>query len=299
MLSGIILKGYSGFYYVYAEGQVWECSLRGRFRVRNQEFLPGDRVKILPGVGTKGTIEEVKPRQNQLKRPTIANVDQAFLTFAIVDPEPDLNLLDRLLIQVAAVNIEPIIILNKIDLVKGSDSFDAAEELFPGDGLDFYEDLGYKVIKFSTKTKEGLSELQEQINHKVSVLAGPSGVGKSSIVNALAPDLKLKTGEVSRKLKRGRHTTRHVELLVCGEGLLADTPGFSSLRLPSMTRQDLSRYMLEFRQYGNECRFSDCLHLKEPDCGVKAALAEGKIQQSRYEHYCQFLEEVIASERRY
>lgn len=163
MLSGIILKGYSGFYYVYAEGQVWECSLRGRFRVRNQEFLPGDRVKILPGVGTKGTIEEVKPRQNQLKRPTIANVDQAFLTFAIVDPEPDLNLLDRLLIQVAAVNIEPIIILNKIDLVKGSDSFDAAEELFPGDGLDFYEDLGYKVIKFSTKTKEGLSELQEQL----------------------------------------------------------------------------------------------------------------------------------------
>lgn len=131
------------------------------------------------------------------------------------------------------------------------------------------------------------------------MLAGPSGVGKSSIVNALAPDLKLKTGEVSRKLKRGRHTTRHVELLVCGEGLLADTPGFSSLRLPSMTRQDLSRYMLEFRQYGNECRFSDCLHLKEPDCGVKAALAEGKIQQSRYEHYCQFLEEVIASERRY
>ncbi|NMA68835.1 MAG: ribosome small subunit-dependent GTPase A [Desulfitobacterium sp.] len=299
MLSGIILKGYSGFYYVYAEGQVWECSLRGRFRVRNQEFLPGDRVKILPGVGNKGTIEKVLPRENQLKRPTIANVDQAFLTFAILDPEPDLNLLDRLLIQVTAVNIKPVIILNKIDLVKGLETSDSSERFFPEDGLDFYQELGYKVIKFSSKTGEGIEELQEHINYKVSVLAGPSGVGKSSIVNTLDPDLEIKTGEVSRKLKRGRHTTRHVELLVCGEGLLADTPGFSSLRLPSMTRQDLSRYMVEFRQYGGECRFNDCLHLKEPDCGVKAALAEGKIRQSRYDHYCQFLEEVIASERRY
>ncbi len=299
MLSGIILKGYSGFYYVFAEGRVWECSLRGRFRVRHQEFLPGDRVKILPGVGNKGTIEKVEPRRNSLKRPTIANVDQALITFAVISPQPDLNLLDRLLIQVTAEKIKPIIILNKIDLAMTADLSDKSEGVFPENGLDFYRELGYELIKVSTKTGEGIEKLQEHINDKVSVLAGPSGVGKSSIVNALSPGLEIKTGEVSRKLKRGRHTTRHVELLVCGQGLLADTPGFSSLNLPSMTRQELGEHMAEFRHHSDDCRFNDCLHHKEPDCGVKAALAEGKIRDSRYEHYCQFLEEIIASERRY
>ncbi|HHY25595.1 MAG TPA: ribosome small subunit-dependent GTPase A [Desulfitobacterium dehalogenans] len=297
MISGILLKGYSGFYYVFAEGRVWECSLRGRFRIRNQEFLPGDRVKILPGTGNKGTIEEVETRRNSLVRPTIANVDQAFLVFACVSPTPDLNLLDRLIVQVTASQIKPIIILNKIDL--GSlEEKNAAGNTFPADGLDFYRELGYELVKVSTKTGEGLTELQEHINGKVNVLAGPSGVGKSSLVNALSPGLELKTGDVSRKLKRGRHTTRHVELMVCGEGLLADTPGFSSLYLPHMKREELTDYFGEFQDAG-ECRFADCQHHKEPNCAVKAAMEAGEIQQSRYEHYCQFLEEVIAAERRY
>lgn len=295
MILGTLLKGYSGFYYVFAEGRVWECSLRGRFRIRNQEFLPGDRVKILPGTGDKATIEEVETRRNALVRPTIANVDQAFLVFAYVSPEPDLNLLDRLIVQVTAAQVKPIIILNKFDLASAEQS---TSKTLPADGLDFYRELGYELIKVSTKTGEGLKELQEHINDKVSVLAGPSGVGKSSLVNALSPGLELKTGDVSRKLKRGRHTTRHVELMVCGAGLLADTPGFSSLYLPSMRREELTDYFMEFQSVGG-CRFADCQHHKEPDCAVKAAVEAGKIQQSRYDHYCQFLEEVIAAERRY
>lgn len=293
MISGILLKGYSGFYYVFADGQIWECSLRGRFRLSKQEFLPGDQVKILPGVGNKGTIEEVEPRRNSLIRPTIANVDQAFLVFACKSPVPDLNLLDRLLVQVTAAKIKPIIVLNKIDLGTHGDS-----DSFAADGLDFYQEIGYDLLKVSSKTGQGIAQLQEHIKGKISVLAGPSGVGKSSLVNALSPGLELKTGEVSKKLKRGRHTTRHVELLVCGDGLLADTPGFSSLFLPPMKREELSAYFPEFQEVG-DCRFADCLHQKEPDCAVKAALEAGQIKPSRYEHYCKFLEEVIAAERRY
>jgi ribosome biogenesis GTPase / thiamine phosphate phosphatase len=296
MITGILLKGYSGFYYVYAEGRVWECSLRGRFRIRDQEFLTGDRVKILPGEGNKGTIEEVEERRNSLVRPTIANVDQAFLVFALVSPVPDLNLLDRLILQVTASGIKPVLILNKVDLARSFTTDEGTS--FAADGLDFYRELGYDMIKVSTKTGEGISEVQEHINGKITVLAGPSGVGKSSLVNALSPGMELKIGEVSKKLKRGKHTTRHVELMVCGEGLLADTPGFSSLFLPSMKREELTEYFPEFQAAG-ACRFINCMHNKEPDCAVKAAVEVGKIQRSRYEHYCQFLEEVTAAERRY
>lgn len=297
MISGILLKGYSGFYYVFAEGRVWECSLRGRFRIREQEFLPGDRVKILPGTGHKGTIEKVEERRNSLTRPTIANVDQAFLVFAMVSPEPDLNLLDRLILQVTAAGIKPVIVLNKVDLAKAQG--EENQKIFSVEGLDFYRELGYEVIKVSTQTGEGIPEALKHLEGQVTVLAGPSGVGKSSLVNALSPGMELKTGEVSRKLKRGRHTTRHVELMVCGGGLLADTPGFSSLYLPSMRREELSNYFPEFQEVPGECRFANCMHHKEPDCVVKAAVEAGTIQKSRYEHYCQFLEEVIAAERRY
>lgn len=297
MISGILLKGYSGFYYVFAEGRVWECSLRGRFRIREQEFLPGDRVKILPGTGHKGTIENVEERRNSLTRPTIANVDQAFLVFAMVSPEPDLNLLDRLILQVTAAGIKPVIILNKVDLARAQGNEN--QKIFSVEGLDFYRELGYDLIKVSTQTGEGIPEALKHLEGQVTVLAGPSGVGKSSLVNALSPGMELKTGEVSRKLKRGRHTTRHVELMVCGGGLLADTPGFSSLYLPTMKREELTDYFPEFQEVHGECRFANCMHHKEPDCVVKAAVEAGTIQKSRYEHYCQFLEEVIAAERRY
>lgn len=295
MISGILLKGYSGFYYVYAEDRVWECSLRGRFRIRDQEFLPGDRVQILPGTGTKATIEKVEERRNSLVRPTIANVDQAFLVFACISPRPDLNLLDRLLIQVSEVGIKPVIILNKVDQAEDQNN----EDTFAVSRLDFYHNLGYDLLKVSTRTRQGLAEVRDYLKNKITVLAGPSGVGKSSLLNALDPKLELKTGEVSLKLKRGRHTTRHVELMVCGEGLLADTPGFSSLYLPKMKREELAGFFPEFAEVEGECRFKSCLHHKEPDCAVKLAVESGKIEKSRYEHYCLFLDEVIAAERRY
>lgn len=297
MIAGILLKGYSGFYYVYAEGRVWECSLRGRFRIKEQEFLPGDRVQILPGTGNKATIEKVEERRNSLVRPTIANVDQAFLVFALLSPRPDLNLLDRLLIQVSEVGIKPIIILNKVDQAEEQGGTAMSENAVPS--LDYYKKLGYDLVKVSARTGQGIAEVREHLKGKVTVLAGPSGVGKSSLVNALEPGFELKTGEISRKMKRGRHTTRHVELMVCGEGLIADTPGFSSLYLPKMKREELSFFFPEFADVPGKCRFTSCLHHKEPDCAVKAAVESGQIEKTRYEHYCLFLEEVIAAERRY
>ncbi|HVJ50556.1 ribosome small subunit-dependent GTPase A [Desulfitobacterium sp.] len=297
MITGILLKGYGGFYYVYAEGRVWECSLRGRFRIQDQEFLPGDHVQILPETGIKATIEKVNKRRNSLVRPTIANVDQAFLVFALVSPRPDLNLLDRLLIQVSEVGVKPVIILNKVDQAEEQEEDARTENSVAG--LEFYQNLGYDFLKVSTRTGQGIAEVREHLKDQVTVLAGPSGVGKSSLVNALEPSLEIKTGEISRKLKRGRHTTRHVELMVCGEGLLADTPGFSALYLPKMKREELAGFFPEFVDVRGNCRFTSCLHHKEPDCAIKAAVDSGQIEKSRYEHYCLFLEEVITAERRY
>ena len=291
MLEGILVKGYSGFYYVYAEDRVWECSLRGRFRIRDQEFLPGDRVKILPGSGRKATIEEVLPRRNCLTRPPVANVDQAVLVFALTSPVPDFNLLDRLLVQVAAAQMEVVLVVTKLDLWQPDEE--------TGSAWQVYTRLGYPVIRISNKTGAGIAELRAYFAGKTSVLAGPSGVGKSSLINSLAPGLELRVGQVGRKLQRGRHTTRHVELLPCAGGLVADTPGFSSLYLPTMKREQLTGYFPEFHAYLGKCRFTSCLHNQEPDCAVKAAVKAGEIAEFRYRHYLDFLEEVIAAERRY
>ncbi|KLU61031.1 putative ribosome biogenesis GTPase RsgA [Peptococcaceae bacterium CEB3] len=290
MIEGVLLKGYGGFYYVRAEDRVWECSLRGRFRVRDQDFFPGDRVAILPG--RKGaTIEKVEPRRNVLVRPSVANVDQALLVFAMTSPRPDLNLLDRLLIQVSGAGIKPFLILTKFDLWTP-----AREEEAVWQG---YERLGYLLARISNKTGEGLEKVRPVLRGRISVLAGPSGAGKSSLTNLLVPGMELKTGDVSRKLKRGRHTTRHVELFECEGGLVADTPGFSSLDLPAMKREELVDFFPEMDPYRGLCRFKSCLHDQEPECAVKRAVARGEILPQRYEHYRQFLQEVIAAERRY
>lgn len=290
-MQGIILKGYSGYYYIYAQDRVWECSLRGRFRIREQGFLPGDRVRIQPGLGNKATIEKVESRRNFLVRPPIANVDQALLVFAMSSPEPDYNLLDRLLVQAEVAGIQPILVFTKADAGQpGSEQ----ERLWQA-----YEKLGYTLIRVSNKTGEGIETLKRILAGKTSVLAGPSGVGKSSLLNSLAPELARKTGEIGEKLKRGRHTTRHVELMVCAGGLIADTPGFSSLHLPEMRREELTGYFPDFQPYSDQCRFKSCLHFREPDCAVKDAIKREEISESRYRHYLIFLEEVIAAERRY
>jgi len=296
MIEGVLLKGYGGFYYVYAEDRVWECSLRGRFRVKDQDFLPGDRVKILADEEDKATIEEVAPRRNALSRPAIANVDQAVLVFAMTSPKPDLNLLDRLLIQVADADIEPILVFTKLDKFKEAVLTTGSEEHAI---TDVYRKIGYSVFEVSNETGQGIEEVSARLTEKISVLAGPSGAGKSSLFNALSPGKKLKTGEISLKSKRGRHTTRHVELMVCAGGLVADTPGFSSLFMPNMKRAELAGCFPEFVDRRRQCRFSSCLHDKEPNCAIKAAVESGEISAVRYEHYLIFLQEVIEAERRY
>lgn len=288
-LQGTLMKGYAGFYYVYADDRVWECSLRGRFRVKKQDFIPGDKVLILPGTDQKATIEKVLERRNVLVRPNVANVDQAILVFALTKPDPDYNLLDRLLVQVGRAGIDILIVFTKLDLMEESSN----------PTLEYYRRIGYNVFPVSNKTKQGLSEIQARLKGRISVLAGPSGSGKSSLLNALEPQRERKTGEVSSKIGRGKHTTRHVELISVTGGLVADTPGFSSLYLPDMKREELQLYFKEFEEYRANCRFKSCLHDKEPDCAVKEALAETKILESRYTHYTQFLNEVIENERKY
>lgn len=295
MIEGVLLKGYGGFYYVYAEKRVWECSLRGRFRVKDQDFLPGDRVKILPDEENKATIEAVEPRRNALSRPTIANVDQALLVFAMTSPKPDLNLMDRLLVQVTDAEIDPILVFTKLD--KYEAALENGSEVLTI--MDVYRKIGYTVFEVSNETGQGIAAIGAHLKEKISVLAGPSGAGKSSLFNALSPGKKLKTGELSLKSKRGRHTTRHVELMVCAGGLVADTPGFSALFIPNMSRLELAECFPEFAQRRSQCRFSSCIHDKEPNCAIKEALASGEISSSRYEHYLIFLQEVIAAERKY
>lgn len=293
MPEGIIIKGYSGFYYVQTEERLWECSLRGKFRQKHlaQSFLPGDRVRITPLKGDKGVIEEVLPRQTELVRPPIANVEQGILVFACKDPDPDLNLLDRLLILTSLAGLEAVICFNKADRLTEEERHALAAP---------YRQAGYSVVEASAKTGLGVEEIRAILKDRVSVFAGPSGVGKSTMLNALEPNLALKTGAVSEKLGRGRHTTRHVELLALRDGgWVADTPGFSSLYLPPMERDQLASCFPEFLPYLGECRFNSCIHKTEPDCSLRAAVEEGKIDKDRYQQYLNFLDEVIANERRY
>jgi ribosome small subunit-dependent GTPase A len=292
MIRGIVLKGYSGFYYVFAQDRVWECSLRGRFRIKDQDFFPGDRVKILPTADGKASIEEVEQRRNVLTRPSIVNVDQALLVFARTSPKPDYNFLDRLLIQVSEAAVKPVLVVTKIDL--DNTAAKKEEDLFAN-----YEKIGYEVYRVSNTNGQGTEKVRDCLTGKISVLAGQSGVGKSSLLNALCPDFNLKTGKVSNKISRGRHTTRHVELMVCAGGLVADTPGFSSLYLPNIEKEDLASYFPEFEPYFGCCRFSSCLHNKEPACAVKEAVKLKDILPLRYEHYLLFLQELINKERSY
>ncbi|MBO8167835.1 MAG: ribosome small subunit-dependent GTPase A [Thermoanaerobacteraceae bacterium] len=291
MAEGIILKGYSGFYYVQTgDGQVVECSLRGRFRQKKVKFLPGDRVEISVVDEKRGVIEELLPRETELLRPPVANVDQVILVTSLEAPPPDLVLLDRLLVFVEHISIMPVICFNKIDIADKENSQDI---------INIYDSIGYPVVITSAKTGEGIEKLSDYLDGHITVLAGPSGAGKSSILNALNPEFQLQTGKVSEKVRRGRHTTRHTELLPLNKGLVADTPGFSRINLPDIPREELSFLFPEMDVFRDRCRFNTCLHDKEPDCGVKEAVRQGKISRSRYENYLQFLEEIIEQERSY
>ncbi|GAB6157383.1 ribosome small subunit-dependent GTPase A [Desulfotomaculum varum] len=292
MFEGVLIRAYGGFYYVKKGDEIWQCTLRGKFRLaKGAAALVGDRVRVTPVRGNTGRIDEVLPRKSELFRPPVANIDQAVIVFAVQDPEPNLALLDRFLVLAEHAGVSPVVCLNKADLLSGRRDHE---------WLRLYRKIGYPTVITSTQSNEGIDDLRHLLAGKTSVLAGPSGVGKSSLLNAVQPGLQLKTGEISNKLRRGKHTTRHVELLpLTNGGFVADTPGFSSLDLPVMEREDLACCFPEFAACATECKFKGCLHYHEPHCAVKIAVAQGLINQARYKHYLVFLEEVLQQERRY
>ena len=294
MINGKIIKGIGGFYYVDTEKGLYECRARGIFRKNKITPLVGDRVSIsvVDEENKKGVVEEIEKRDTELVRPPIANVDKALIVFAIKNPAPNLSLLDRFIVLAEKENLEIVIVFTKVDL-------DTDGELL-GELKDIYEVSGYKVIPVSNKLKLNIDKIKEELKENTVVFAGPSGVGKSSLLNEVDKNFELKTGEVSDKIKRGKHTTRHAELLKleCG-GMVADTPGFSSLTLDDIDESELKEYFIEFDKY-DECRFgSRCIHENEPSCAVKEAVENGEISKKRYESYIQLLNEIRSGKRRY
>lgn len=291
MVEGIIVKGVGGFYYVKTKNDIIECRARGLFREENLKPLIGDRVIIrISNEDNTGYIEEILPRKTQLIRPPVANVTQVIIVMSIKKPDINLWLLDRFIIMAEKENLNILICINKVDLDPAK-----AKEL-----IDIYKHVGYNIIGASTKENIGIKELRQHLNNNISVFAGPSGVGKSSLLNAINHDFQLKTGDVSAKTKRGKHTTRHVELLELDKDTyVLDTPGFGSLNLDFIEDEiELRDYFVEVRKYSQDCKFTSCLHENEPECEVKRQVELGNIPESRYYSYLEFLKE-IRDNRRY
>ena len=292
-MQGKIIKGIAGFYYIYAEdGNVYECKAKGIFRKDNFKPLVGDNVEItvLNEEEKEGSVTSILPRRNSLIRPAVANVDQAFLIFAMENPKPNFLLLDRFLIMMKQQEIPAVICFNKKDVGEKEEM----EKLY-----EIYTGCGYRVVLSSTYEGEGMDEIHEILKGKTTVVAGPSGVGKSSITNCMQGEVQMETGEISKKLKRGKHTTRHSQVIPVEKNtFLVDTPGFSSLYLIDMKEEELRDYIPEFAMYEPQCRFQGCMHIHEPGCAVKEALSEGKISQQRYDNYLALYEE-LKEKRRY
>ena len=278
MPEGRIIKALSGFYYVQTESGVLQCRARGKFRKDGLSPLVGDRVTVEPAEPGCGYVTEIAPRKNEFVRPAVSNVDALVLLAAAVNPVTDPFLVDRVAVIAESVGCGVIICINKCDLDRG-------DELY----MDFSTNTGYPVLRTSAKTGEGTAELLALLKGKTAAFTGNSGVGKSSLLNRIAPGLSLAVGEVSSRLGRGKHTTRHIELFDAGEGTyIADTPGFSSFDLTQMQpigKELLQHCFPEFRPHLGRCRFDDCMHLREPGCAVRAALQAGEIAPSRCESY--------------
>ncbi|MGA5687820.1 ribosome small subunit-dependent GTPase A [Cytobacillus pseudoceanisediminis] len=293
MPEGKIIKALAGFYYVFSGDETIQCRGRGVFRKNKVNPLVGDEVVFQAESITEGYILEVKERKNELIRPPIANVDQAILVFSAVEPGFSTSLLDRFLVLVEFNHIKPIICITKIDLT-GEDEYKEIQQ-YASD----YRKAGYDVLLTSSETEEGVKDLMPYLEGEISVFAGQSGVGKSSLLNVLRPDLELKTNDISSHLGRGKHTTRHVELIEVGKGLVADTPGFSSLEFTDIELEDLNYCFPEIQEKSDQCKFRGCLHMAEPKCAVKAASENGEIPFYRYEHYKTFLQEIKDRKPRY
>ena len=292
-MQGKIVKGIAGFYYVHvAESGIYECKAKGAFRNQKVKPLVGDnvRLEVLDEEQKKGNIEEILPRKNELIRPAVANIDQALVIFAAAKPKPNFNLLDRFLILMQYQKVPAVVCFNKQDMVD-------AEELQLLKNT--YESAGYQVIFTSAAKEEGIQAVRDLLKGKTTTVAGPSGVGKSSLINLLSPEAEMETGDISRKIERGKHTTRHSELFALDENtFICDTPGFSSIYLPEMEKEELGIYFPEIAEYEPFCRFQGCAHIHEPGCGVKEALEEKMISPIRYDNY-KLLYEELKDKRRY
>ncbi len=292
-MTGKIIKGIAGFYYVHVEGEgVYECRAKGIFRNVKIKPLVGDNVKmeVLSARDMEGNVTEILPRKNTLIRPAVANIDQALVIFSIVKPDPSLNLLDRFLIRMERQGLPCIICFNKQDIASDKE----CERL-----REVYSGSGYKVELISALKNEGIEELKSLLMGKTTTVAGPSGVGKSTIINCLQPSANMQTGSISEKIERGKHTTRHSEIIALGEETyIMDTPGFTSLNITEIEKEKLYMYYPEFIQYGQQCRFRGCAHISEPGCKVKEAVEKGLISRQRYDNY-KILYEELKEVRRY
>ena len=291
MLEGVILKGIGGFYYIDTEAGVYECRARGIFRKEGIRPTVGDavRISVLDEENKKGSLDEILPRRNELIRPRVANVDQAVIVFAAKSPNMNLDLLDRFLLLAEEQDLDSVIVINKIDKDKKERYLEAAE---------MYRKAGYPVICTSAEKGIAIDALRAALENKISVFAGPSGVGKSSLINAAFPGLELGTGEISEKIQRGKHTTRHAELIqITDKSYIVDSPGFTSLFLTHIPSEKLQYHFREFEDFNHKCYYNGCTHINEPDCAVKAQIGEA-FDQMRYDRYVTIYNELKEEEER-
>ncbi|MFD0587911.1 ribosome small subunit-dependent GTPase A [Paenibacillus sp. GCM10027627] len=301
-VEGMIVKALSGYYYVKADGsgheETVQCRARGIFKKRGESPLVGDRVQFSLTENGEGAVEALFPRSSELIRPPVANVDVAILVFSVTEPTLNLQLLDKFLVHIEHAGIPAVLCLSKQDLEnEGGFTEEAAEAVSSVNRI--YRRLGYEVFGTSSRQNSGIGEIKERLQGHLAVFAGQSGVGKSSLLNAIVPGLTLETNEISNRLGRGKHTTRHVELIEIGGGYVADTPGFSQLDFGELGIDDLSYCFVEMRERSPDCKFRGCTHVHEPGCAVKAAVESGEIERSRYDHYLIFLTEMKEIKRRY
>ncbi|MGN1195013.1 MAG: ribosome small subunit-dependent GTPase A [Acutalibacteraceae bacterium] len=281
--NGLILKGIGGFYYVETADGVFECKAKGKFRKERIVPLAGDKVKITVRDGEENTIDEIFERKNCLKRPPVANIDTLMIVVSVADPAPNTLVIDKMTVLAEKNNIEPVIVITKTDL----GSYDELSEI--------YSKTGYRVVAVSGKTGEGTQKVKELLKNRLTAFTGNSGVGKSTLINAVCPELSLETNEISTKLGRGKHTTRQAEIFHVGDGLVIDTAGFSSLDFLGedvILKDDLQYYFPEFEKFLGQCRFSSCAHIKDKGCKISEAVENGEISKSRHDSYISLYNEV-------